>query len=133
MESKNENQPDELAPEWALQKGDRVKVEGGTATVVDLFEHNIVGVVYDGVYDQVGAGECVKLPNEARTLFDEVQPLINTLVSMGQDNPRVLSRQVAQLLAETKGRLSRGERLQAAAMLLVAAGLEETAHPDDEG
>jgi len=66
------------------------------------------------------------------SVMNEVQDLMNNLIAAGQDKPRVLSRQVAQLLHETKGRLTRSERLQAAAMLCVAAGLWGISDEDDE-
>ena len=103
-----------------FKKGDRVECFGNEGTVSDVCDDGSLFVTFDRVSEGVNDGDCVLLEPEPVTIVEEVQAMMNMLVSMGQDKPRLLSRQVAQLLSETKGRLSRSERLQAAAMLLVA-------------
>jgi len=103
--------------------GDRVQAFGSKALIVDVFEGGLYGLIYDGAYDQVSEADLKPLGVPLQSLVEEVQPLINTLVSTGQDRPRLLAKQVAQLLAGSRGNLSRAEKMQAAAMLLVSAGL----------
>ena len=105
--------------------GDRVEALGSEGRIVDVFEDGMFGVIYDGGYDQLHEGDLKRAPGAPMSLLEEVQPLINALVSTGQDRPRLLAKQVAQLLAGSRGNLSRAEKLQAAAMLLVSAGLAE--------
>jgi len=118
-----------------LNIGDRVRCEdrGVCGTVLSVEEDGSCGVSWDADWE-AESQECLTLLPSPVSLLDEVQVLINILVSTGNDQPRVLSRKVAQLMANTRGALSRSDKLQCAAMLLVSAGLRELADPErDDG
>ena len=116
-----------------VQKDDRVECFGQMGTVLDVLQDKQLSVLFDGTADVVKVGDCSWIGGPTVSLLDEVQTLINLLVSMGQDNKRLLSRRVAALMAESKGALSRSDKLQCAAMLLVSAGLaaDHVAERDD--
>ena len=108
----------------AFNIGDRVRDEerGQEGTVIGIkLDGRTVAVNWDSCHHEDG-GQLTPLGRPV-SLQDEVQTLVNILVSTGNDNKRLLSRKVAQLLAGTRGALSRSDKLQAAAMLLVSAGL----------
>ncbi len=116
-----------------LKVGDRVECHFGKGTVISVREDGLIMVDPDASPWRVNPNGCKLLEKPPMGLLEEVQPMVDELVARGQDKPRLLTRQVAQLLVGTKGRLTRGERLQSAAMLLVAAGLAECVSEEDEG
>ena len=122
-ESENPSRLPANPPHWSLLPGDRVECAGSHGTVEVLMEHDMVLLKLDGESHSVPSGSCVLLGRVEPGLMEEVQELVNTLVSAGQDSKRLLSRQASTLLADTRGALTRAEKLQAAAMLIVSAGL----------
>lgn len=117
-----------------LQVGDRIDDGWGhQGTVTELVGEERVAFLLDGMAEEDWAADITFVSRPPVSLLGEVQVLINILVSTGNDNKRALSRRVAALLAESKGALSRSDKLQAAAMLLVSAGLaaDHVAERDD--
>ncbi len=115
--------------------GDRVIGYGQEGSVIGCsLEGDVFHVLWDGETTAIIAGDLRLVDTHDLSIVDEVQQLINILVQTGNDNKRLLSRKVAQLLEGSKGRLSRSDKLQAAAMLLVSAGLASDADPaSDDG
>ena len=115
--------------------GDRVDDGwGNEGTITEDLGDGNWAVLLDGELTEEMEGDLKLLKPGPVGLLDEVQVLINILVSTGHDQPRVLSRKVAQLMTNTRGALSRSDKLQCAAMLLVSAGLRELADPErDDG
>ena len=114
--------------------GDRVNTGRGCGTIVSQERFGYINVDVDKESINFRVSELAARAPELRSLTDEVQDLINILVATGNDNKRLLSRKVASLLHETKGALTRGDKMQAAAMLLVSAGLAADHVPErDDG
>ncbi len=117
-----------------FKKGDRVNTWGRDGVVLEDQEGLGLFVMLPAEGESVLAADCTLLDPEPPGLMDEVQDLINMLVATGHDNKRRLARQVATLMRESKGALTRGDKLQAAAMLIVSAGLASDANPEkDDG
>ena len=114
--------------------GDRVtdSCTGDLGTLVSVEDDGSCGVLWDLGWDAEDLDTLTLVERPNSSLLDEVQDLINILIATGNDNKRLLSRKVAHLLTGSKGRLSRGDKLQAAAMLLVSAGLASEAVPEED-
>ena len=63
---------------------------------------------------------------------DDVRPLVDALVSNGYQAGVGTVKAVLTLLSGDRGELTRGELLQAAAMLLVAAGMRPGGEPSSD-
>lgn len=115
--------------------GDRIGGWGNEGIIIGCDDDgDDVHVLWDGEAASVLAHDLGLLGRSHLSLVDEVQDLINILVQTGNDNKRLLSRKVAQLLTGSRGALSRGDKMQAAAMLLVSAGLAADHEADrDDG
>lgn len=117
----------------AFKIGDRVDGWGNEGIVIGCDdEGDRIQVLWDGEADEQAAGDLRLLGASHLSLTDEVQDLINILVSTGNDSKRLLSRRVAQLMSGTRGALSRSDKMQAAAMLLVSAGSAADYEPEDD-
>ena len=133
MKPKNEDTSGAPVDAVVFNVGDLVDDGYGEVGKVVGSDQYGLRVCFPGEPEVCDPASCKLYERSSVALADEVQEMMNQLVSRGQDNPRLLSRQVAQLMADSRGQLTRGERLQAAAMLLVAAGLASQADPSSEG
>ena len=111
--------------------GDRVLLWGEKATFKRLDPFGLAVVVFDDGEEVADTVDALQLLNRGgKTVQEEVADAVKLLEKVGEKEPRLLSMQAAQLVENSRGRLTRAEKIQVAAMMIYSAKLIEKREAD---